>query len=243
LPGVGTNRYAYAGQDPVNKSDANGHWFGWGGWSGGGGNKGGIAGDYLGKAAHQALRDGVYAGKELGKIGWEGVKAFTPVGSYYDGKAALAAAGKGNIKEAGWHAVMGLLGLAPGDGAVAKGGAKLGSKALEAGRFVPNPFGKLGGPLHQDKIKEVAKALENRVDRVVTEVKFDTPNGTKTSRFADVVGYKNDQIAEIAQVGKINQNGTPVAREVRAISDIENSVTGAGISVDFYGYNSFGGPR
>ena len=25
LPGVGTNRYAYAGNDPVNKADANGH--------------------------------------------------------------------------------------------------------------------------------------------------------------------------------------------------------------------------
>jgi RHS repeat-associated protein len=28
LPGVGTNRYAYAGNDPVNKSDPNGHTFG-----------------------------------------------------------------------------------------------------------------------------------------------------------------------------------------------------------------------
>jgi RHS repeat-associated protein len=28
LPGVGTNRYAYAGNDPVNKSDPNGHYFG-----------------------------------------------------------------------------------------------------------------------------------------------------------------------------------------------------------------------
>ena len=67
LPGGGTNRYAYAGNDPVNKSDANGHSFGgeqqdpddpsspdWGGYgeggdwgskgdygSGGGGNGGG----------------------------------------------------------------------------------------------------------------------------------------------------------------------------------------------------------
>ena len=29
LPGVGTNRYAYAGNDPVNKSDANGHIADW----------------------------------------------------------------------------------------------------------------------------------------------------------------------------------------------------------------------
>jgi hypothetical protein len=28
LPGVGTNRYAYAGNDPVNKADPNGHWIG-----------------------------------------------------------------------------------------------------------------------------------------------------------------------------------------------------------------------
>lgn len=28
IEGVGTNRYAYAGNDPINKSDPNGHWFG-----------------------------------------------------------------------------------------------------------------------------------------------------------------------------------------------------------------------
>jgi RHS repeat-associated protein len=33
LAGVGTNRYAYAGNDPVNKSDRNGHFFGWFGGS------------------------------------------------------------------------------------------------------------------------------------------------------------------------------------------------------------------
>jgi RHS repeat-associated protein len=43
LPGVGTNRYAYAGNDPVNKSDANGHswrsaWEGFKSWVGGGGS-------------------------------------------------------------------------------------------------------------------------------------------------------------------------------------------------------------
>ncbi|PWW01517.1 RHS repeat-associated protein [Hoeflea marina] len=52
LPGVGTNRYAYAGNDPVNKADANGHGAldvqdsdiggGYGGtsWEGGGGSAG-----------------------------------------------------------------------------------------------------------------------------------------------------------------------------------------------------------
>lgn len=28
IAGVGTNRYAYADVDPINKSDPNGHWFG-----------------------------------------------------------------------------------------------------------------------------------------------------------------------------------------------------------------------
>jgi RHS repeat-associated protein len=41
LAGVGTNRYAYAGNDPVNKSDPNGHvWYDPRTWSWGGGNVG-----------------------------------------------------------------------------------------------------------------------------------------------------------------------------------------------------------
>jgi hypothetical protein len=61
LPGVGTNRYAYAGNDPVNKSDKNGHSF-WsdikdffsglfGGGGGGGGSGGGGGGSGSGSGS------------------------------------------------------------------------------------------------------------------------------------------------------------------------------------------------
>ena len=49
-------------------------------------------------------------------------------------------------------------------------------------------------------------------------------NGEKNKRFADIIAkYRYNMIKEIYQVGKINKNGTPVKREVRAINDIMNS--------------------
>lgn len=52
------------------------------------------------------------------------------------------------------------------------------------------------------------------------EVKFDISEGHKTCRYADAVEITNGEVTAIHQVGKVNQNGTPVARESRAIADI-----------------------
>jgi len=67
--GVGTNRYAYAQNDPVNKSDQNGH--GWESLFGGGGIFSGgpgatFARDAIGNSAVQAGKDGIAAAKETG---------------------------------------------------------------------------------------------------------------------------------------------------------------------------------
>ena len=145
------------------------------------------------------------------------------------------------------YGAMAILGVMPGAGPEAKLGSKMGPSALEAVvnlvKGVPNRFGKLGGAAHREKVAEVAKEMAARVDKVEFEVKFATPNGVKNSRYADVVGYKDGNIAEIAQIGRVNQNGSPVAREVRAANDISRSSNAAGVGVDFYGYNNFGGPR
>ncbi len=229
LAGVGTNRYAYSGNDPVNKSDPNGHFFGPGGLFGGSGfgssTKGKVANDYVGKSFTSGL---------LGLLGFE-----KSVAKAYKDETGISHFEKGSYITG--SAVLGsnLIGL-PGKKTVVEEGGKALAKLASK---VPNPFGKLGSPAHQEKVAEVANAMKARVDEVVREFKFDTPNGDKASRFADVVGFKDGKIAEIAQVGKINQNGSPVAREVRAATDIAASPTAAGLGVDFYGYNRFGGPR
>jgi hypothetical protein len=62
LPGVGTNRYAYAGNDPVNKSDPNGHcWFF---CSSSSGPSQSIANSYLNREISQARTDGTAAAKQ-----------------------------------------------------------------------------------------------------------------------------------------------------------------------------------
>ena len=90
---------------------------------------------------------------------------------------------------------------------------------------VPNPNGKKGGPDHQNKMKEVEEQMkEEGFDQIDNEVMVKTPEGEKSKRFIDVQGT-NTSTGEVkrVQVGKQNQNGTPVARERRAIDDIEKA--------------------
>lgn len=70
------------------------------------------------------------------------------------------------------------------------------------------------------------------------EVKFNTPDGDKKYRYADAVEYVDGSITNIYQVGKVNQNGTPVSREVSAIKDIMSSPNYNGVTITFIPYNS-----
>ena len=95
----------------------------------------------------------------------------------------------------------------------------------EIGKFVPNPFGKRGGRAHQDKVAEAMEQLKsNGFEDIRTERTIYTPNGEKTRRAVDVRGI-NPTTGEVkyVQVGRQNKNETPVARERRALDDIEKA--------------------
>ena len=56
------------------------------------------------------------------------------------------------------------------------------------------------------------------------EYQVKTPGGEKSSRFVDVVGKDTEgNVVEMHQAGKQTQSGAPVARERRALDDIQNA--------------------
>lgn len=132
-------------------------------------------------------------------------------------------------------------------GAVLAGGARtilnsVKNKAVEktteksSDKKVPNPNGKNGGEAHQKTIdKQEAKMKKEGFTETKREVKVNTPNGEKSKRYIDLEG-KNPKTGEVRQiqVGKQNKNGTPVARERRAIDDIKEAT---GVKPVFVPYN------
>ncbi|WP_187143387.1 RHS repeat-associated core domain-containing protein [Terriglobus albidus] len=87
-----------------------------------------------------------------------------------------------------------------------------------------NPWGKLGSPRHRQSVRQLAKLLRSEGYEVQTEVKVDTPQGAKASRFVDVVGVKpRTGETKMYQVGEANKDGSPVARERSALNDIEKA--------------------
>jgi len=95
----------------------------------------------------------------------------------------------------------------------------------EVGKFVPNPFGRRGGQAHQDKVAEAIKQLSSDgFKEIITEQTIKTLGGEKSRRAVDVRGI-NPTTGEVKdiQVGRQNKNGTPVAREKRALDDIEKA--------------------
>jgi hypothetical protein len=89
----------------------------------------------------------------------------------------------------------------------------------------PNPYGKKGGPKHQEKIKAQKDELETLGYKEITsEFKVDTPNGEKSRRFVDLVGTKVDGAGNVErvyyQIGKVTPKGVPVGREQKAIRDL-----------------------
>jgi len=98
---------------------------------------------------------------------------------------------------------------------------------------VPNPNGRKGSLAHQNLVSQIIDYIISLGYSPDTEHGIRVKNGTK--RYADAVGLdKNDDPAVIFQVGKQNQDGTPVKRERDAIAEIEEAT---GIKVTFTAYN------
>jgi hypothetical protein len=92
------------------------------------------------------------------------------------------------------------------------------------GKKVPNPNGKNGDAAHQETIGKVEKDMQDRGLTTQREYKVETPGGEKSSRYVDVVGKDAEgNVVEMHQVGRQTQAGNPVARETRALNDIENA--------------------
>jgi RHS repeat-associated protein len=112
---------------------------------------------------------------------------------------------------------------AKADGEVVEQLTKTESSAMKK---VPNPNGKNGSKAHQEKIAEYEKKLQDKGWDVTRERKVNTEGGHKNSRYTDLTATKDGKTVNV-QVGKQNKNGTPVARERKAIEDINNSTKGA----------------
>jgi RHS repeat-associated protein len=98
---------------------------------------------------------------------------------------------------------------------------KAGDDVADAGRRVPNPNGRNGGPAHQDKIDEVAADIEARDLTPAREYHVPTPGGNKEKRFVDVAALDKDgNPVEFHQVGRSRQDGSPIARERRSNEDV-----------------------
>lgn len=64
-------------------------------------------------------------------------------------------------------------------------------------------------------------------------------------RFADIIAFdeKSKNVAEIYQIGVQTKGGLPVARERRAIADIEQHGKIGGIRVQFHAYRTLGSKK
>jgi RHS repeat-associated protein len=98
------------------------------------------------------------------------------------------------------------------------------SEAGGQDKKVPNPNGKNGDAAHQETIGKAEKDMQDRGLATQREFKVETPGGEKSSRFVDVVGKDAEgNVVEMHQAGKQTQAGNPVARETRALNDVQNA--------------------
>jgi RHS repeat-associated protein len=105
----------------------------------------------------------------------------------------------------------------------------------DAAKTPPNPWGKKGGPAHQAKVAEVADDIASRGLEPVLEHRVKTPGGSKQTRYVDVVGKDaKGNVVEMHQVGKQTKGAQPVARERRALDDIDFA---SGMRPAFHAYN------
>ena len=97
------------------------------------------------------------------------------------------------------------------------------SEVLAASKFVPNPYGKLGGPEHQAVVADITADIKSQGLVPQPEFRIPTPDGAKIARYVDVVGLDpaTGLPVEYYQVGKQTLAGNPIAREAQAIRDIQ----------------------
>ncbi|MCL6591889.1 MAG: hypothetical protein K6U80_18305, partial [Firmicutes bacterium] len=100
---------------------------------------------------------------------------------------------------------------------------------------VTNPNGRKGCPAHQELIKYLEDNLKKLGYKVKTEYYVkDIVGGYKNARFADLHVYNPSTGLEyLIQVGKTTKAGIPVARELKAIYDLQLK----GWLVKFFSYN------
>lgn len=112
--------------------------------------------------------------------------------------------------------------------------ARLASLAVDvAGAVVPglpSPggvrlVGRLGGAAHRAVVADRVADISRRGLEPVAEFMVKTPGGEKARRFVDVAARdpRTGEVVEMYQVGRQTKGGVPVARERRALDDIERA--------------------
>jgi hypothetical protein len=125
----------------------------------------------------------------------------------------------GGLALAAEAVVAAVIKAAPAAGEILLGISNLFSQA-------PNPGGRLGGPEHRAKVRQRAKELEDQGHEVeagggkLPERAVGEP-GQK--RFPDITTKDPSGKPYFENVGKTTKSGQPVARERRALQDIEGA--------------------
>ena len=98
-----------------------------------------------------------------------------------------------------------------------------------------NPRGRPGSPRHSGKVAEWKEILKSKgISTSQNEPYVQIEGGLKGGRYGDAgILNSNGKLRGILQVGKVNANGTPVAREMAAIYDFNRM----GYTVLFVPYN------
>jgi hypothetical protein len=109
-------------------------------------------------------------------------------------------------------------------------GGEIAGAAARAGsvsKRVPNPHGKLGGPAHRAAVAARADELEAQGHKIVAgggrlpEQALEIPGGGL--RFPDISTVDPAGVPYYENIGKTTKAGRPIARESRALKDIERA--------------------
>jgi RHS repeat-associated protein len=87
-------------------------------------------------------------------------------------------------------------------------------------------LGRLGGAAHRAAVAEKAADITRRGLSPVQELLVRTPGGERARRFVDIAAQHpgTGEVLELYQVGRQTKSGLPVARERRALDDIEEAI-------------------